>query len=88
MMIKTFLLLYVAIATVGCAPDTTEVDKIITAKHHVKDNLLNYPDTADFHDMDTSVSGNSVFLRVTATNAFGTPETLEFNITVENGRAQ
>jgi len=88
MMIKNFLLLCIVMVMVGCTPDTTEVDKVITAQHYVKDTLLNYPDTANFHSMDTVVSGDSVFLRVTAKNAFGVPETLEFNVTVRDGIVQ
>ena len=58
---------------------TTDVDKIITAKQIVL-SQLNYPDTADFHDMKTKVNGNNVTLVVTAKNAFGVPSTHTFNI--------
>jgi hypothetical protein len=64
---------------------STEVDKIIVAKSYVK-GLLNYPDTADFHDMSTNVSGDDVTLKVTAQNAFGVPETYTFKVKVKNGR--
>lgn len=57
----------------------TDVDKIITAKQIVL-SQLNYPDTADFHDMKTKVNGDNVTLVVTAKNAFGVPSTHTFSI--------
>lgn len=66
----------------GCAVGNSEVDKIIKAKQEVL-SRLNYPDTADFHDMKTQVRGSTVTLTVTAKNAFGTPSTHTFNIRVE-----
>lgn len=59
--------------------NNTDVDKIISAKQTVL-SKLNYPDTADFHDMKTIVNGNNVTLVVTAKNAFGVPSTHTFNI--------
>lgn len=59
-----------------------EIDKIITAKKEVL-AVLNYPNTADFHDMSTKVNGNVVTLTVTAKNAFGVPETRTFRVTVK-----
>jgi hypothetical protein len=70
------------LALVGCQVGNSEVDKIIKAKQVVL-SQLNYPDTADFHDMSTSVRGNTVTLTVTAKNAFGVPSTHTFNIKVE-----
>jgi hypothetical protein len=63
-----------------------EVDKIILAKHYVVQNLLNYPATADFHDMDTRVEGDDVYLKVSAKNAFGVPDILRFKITIKEGK--
>ena len=37
--------------------------------------MVNYPDTLVFHEFYTKVSGNTVTLKFTAKNAFGTPET-------------
>jgi len=51
-----------------------EVDKILKAKEQVR-MMVNYPDTLQFHNMSTSVSGNQVTLKFTAKNAFGVPET-------------
>ncbi|MCS5582667.1 MAG: hypothetical protein NZ777_04080 [Pseudomonadales bacterium] len=59
-----------------------KIDKIIKAKATVRAQL-NYPDTADFHDLKTEVNGNVVHLVVTAQNAFGVPSTHTFDITVD-----
>jgi hypothetical protein len=64
---------------------TNDIDNIIAAEAYVR-SLLNYPDTADFHDMKTRVSGDTVTLTVTAKNAFGVPETRTFGVKVINGR--
>lgn len=67
---------------VGCdLPSDPKIDKIIRAKQIVL-GRLNYPDTADFHEMSTEVRGNTVTLTVTAKNAFGVPSTHTFNIEV------
>ncbi len=66
----------------GCDIGNPEVDKIIRAKQVVL-SRLNFPDTADFHEMSTSVRGNTVTLTVTAKNAFGVPSTHTFNIEVD-----
>lgn len=71
-----------AILLVGCDGGNSDIDKIIRAKQEVR-SRLNYPDTADFHEMKTAVRGNTVTLTVTAKNAFGTPSTHTFNIQVE-----
>jgi hypothetical protein len=65
----------------GCDSSNSEVDKILRAKDIVRAQL-NYPDTADFHEMSTEVHGNTVKLTVTAKNAFGVPSTRTFNINV------
>lgn len=59
-----------------------KIDKIIKAKSIVK-SMVNYPDTLDFHDMSTSVSGNNVTLKFTAKNGFGVPSTYTKTITVD-----
>lgn len=64
----------------GC-DSSNEVDKILRAKEIVR-SQLNFPDTADFHEMKTMVNGNTVTLTVTAKNAFGVPSTKTFNINV------
>lgn len=74
--------LFLVIILAGCSTSyDSDVDKILTAKRIVL-GRLNYPDTADFHEMQTSVNGNNVTLVVTAKNAFGVPSTHTFNITV------
>ncbi len=75
--------LLVIFLLVGCAaPGNSEIDKIITAKAIVR-SMVNYPDTLDFHDMKTSVSGNKVTLTFSAKNAFGVPSTHTKTITVD-----
>ena len=76
------LLLVVSIAGKGCEGGNSEVDKIIKAKNIVR-NIVNYPDTLDFHEMKTTVSGNNVTLTFTAKNAFGVPSTYTKTISVE-----
>lgn len=71
-----------ALLLAGCAVGNSEVDKILKAKQEVL-SRLNYPDTADFHEMKTQVRGNTVTLTVTAKNAFGVPSTHTFNIAVD-----
>jgi len=51
-----------------------DVDKILKAKEIVR-KMVNYPDTLVFHEFYTKVSGNTVTLKFTCKNAFGTPET-------------
>lgn len=64
-----------------------KVDNIILAKDHVL-KVLNYPDTADFHEMKTTSEGNIVKLTVTAKNGFGVPKTRTFNVKIVNGKCQ
>ena len=66
----------------GCEVGNPEVDKIIKAKSKVR-SMVNYPDTLDFHDLQTSVSGNKVTLTFSAKNAFGVPSTYTKTISVE-----
>jgi hypothetical protein len=58
---------------------SSEIDDIISAKAYVR-SQLNYPDTADFHDLSTVVTPTHVKLTVTAKNAFGVPSTHTFNV--------
>jgi hypothetical protein len=58
-----------------------EINKILKAKEIVR-NMVNYPDTLVFHDFSTKVSGNTVTLKFTCKNAFGTPETHVMDIKV------
>jgi hypothetical protein len=51
-----------------------DIDKILKAKEIVR-NIVNYPDTLVFHEFHTKVIGNTVTLKFTCKNAFGTPET-------------
>ena len=60
---------------------SSDIDKILAAKAKVR-TMVNYPDTLDFHDLSTNVSGNTVTLKFTAKNAFGVPETHTMNIRV------
>lgn len=77
------ILLLVSVAGKGCeSGGNSDVDKIIKAKNAVR-SMVNYPDTLDFHDMQTNVSGNSVTLTFTAKNAFGVPSTYTKTISVD-----
>lgn len=76
------LILPIVLALAGCDATSPEVDKIIRAKQIVL-SRLNFPDTADFHEFQTSVRGNKVTLTVTAKNAFGVPSTHTFEVEVE-----
>jgi hypothetical protein len=51
-----------------------DIDKILKAKEIVR-GMVNYPDTLVFHEFSTKVVGNTVTLKFTCKNAFGTPET-------------
>jgi hypothetical protein len=51
-----------------------DIDKILRAKDKVR-AMVNYPDTLVFHEFSTKVVGNTVTLKFTCKNAFGTPET-------------
>jgi hypothetical protein len=66
---------------IGCESNNTDIDKILIAKGRVR-NMVNYPDTLSFHEFDTNVSGNNVFLKFTCKNAFGVPETHTINVDV------
>ncbi|MHA2401471.1 MAG: hypothetical protein ACYSYU_00140 [Planctomycetota bacterium] len=75
-----------ALETIGCtggsggySSSDSEIDDIIAAKAYVRAQL-NYPDTADFHDLKTRVTSTHVHLTVTAKNAFGVPSTHEFSV--------
>lgn len=81
------LLVLAAISAIfdGCngnSSSNSKIDKIIAAKQIVR-NRVNYPDTLDFHDLKTNVSGNVVTLTFTAKNAFGVPSTHTMNINVQ-----
>lgn len=77
---RNVVLLVLALA--GCElPSDPRIDKILVAKEIVR-SRLNFPDTADFHEMDTEVRGDTVRLKVTAKNAFGVPSTHTFDIQV------
>ena len=66
----------------GCDNTNSEVDKILKAKQIVL-SKINFPDTADFHEMKTDVQGNNVSLTVTDKNAFGVPATQPFTVRVD-----
>jgi len=76
--------LVIALATLALVPNVhandpikisdEEINKILKAKEIVR-GMVNFPDTLVFHDLYTKVSGNTVTLKFTAKNAFGTPET-------------
>jgi hypothetical protein len=59
-----------------------EINKILKAKEKVR-NMVNYPDTLVFHDLHTKVKGNTVTLKFTCKNAFGTPETHTMDINAD-----
>lgn len=70
---------------VGCESNTTtnsDINKILSAKAKVR-SIVNYPDTLTFHEFDTDVHGNTVFLKFTCKNKFGIPETYTMPITVD-----
>lgn len=56
-----------------------KIDDIIAAKAYVR-SMLNYPDTADFHEFSTEVTSTHVNLKVTAKNGFGVPTTETFSV--------
>lgn len=66
---------------VAMAISDADIMKILKAKEIVK-GMVNYPDTLVFHDFYTKVNGNTVTLKFTAKNAFGTPETFIKDIKV------
>ena len=66
---------------VAVAIDDNEINKILKAKEIVR-GMVNYPDTLVFFEFYTKVSGNTVTLKFTAKNAFGTPETFIKDIKV------
>lgn len=59
-----------------------DIDKILKAKDIVR-TMVNFPDTLVFHDFYTKVKGNTVTLKFTCKNAFGTPETHVMDIKVD-----
>ena len=59
-----------------------DIDKILKAKDIVR-NMVNFPETLVFHDLYTKVRGNTVTLKFTCKNAFGTPETHTMDIKVD-----
>lgn len=66
----------------GSRSGGSDVDKIIKAKSIVR-SQVNYPDTLDFHDFSTKVSGSQVTLKFTAKNGFGVPSTHTMVIDVD-----
>lgn len=68
-------------SNIAVAIDDNEINKILKAKEIVR-GMVNYPDTLVFHEFYTKVSGNTVTLKFTAKNAFGTPETFIKDIKV------
>lgn len=91
-MMKKFLsVLIVAVSICGVANSfiinppvavADDIDKIIKAKDIVR-KMVNYPDTLVFHDFHTKVRGNTVTLKFTCKNAYGTPETHIMDIKVD-----
>jgi len=86
---KQFFAVLIALALIsmmfdGCqnGKSNSKIDKIIKAKQIVR-SQVNYPDTLDFHDLKTSVSGDIVTLTFTAKNGFGVPSTHTMNIDVK-----
>ena len=80
---KAFCGILVMLAIVGSfLPENQDVNKIIRAKEIVMQKL-NYPATAEFHNMYTEVHGDMVDLKVTAKNGFGVPSTHTFSISVK-----
>jgi hypothetical protein len=63
----------------GSPTGDDRINDIIAAKAYVR-SLLNYPDTADFHDFKTEVTSTHVNLTVTAKNGFGVPMTQSFSV--------
>ncbi|MHA2092802.1 MAG: hypothetical protein ACW98K_18305 [Candidatus Kariarchaeaceae archaeon] len=83
---NVFAIVVLCACLVGCNGSGSgssggDIDKIIAAKAVVR-SMVNYPDTLSFHNMSTSVSGNTVTLKFTAKNAFGVPETHVMDIEV------
>jgi len=81
---NVFAIALLCACLVGCNGSGSgggDIDKIIQAKAIVR-SMVNYPDTLSFHNMSTSVNGNTVTLKFTAKNAFGVPETHTMDIQV------
>jgi len=85
------LAICVGLMCVGCNvsdsssySSSSDIDKIIAAKHYVRENVANYPDTLDFHDWsyEPQVNGNIVTLKFSCKNAFGVQETHIMDIPV------
>lgn len=77
------VVIFVCLCLGGLKDDkSNDVDKIIRAKEIIR-NQVNYPDTLDFHDMSTTVSGSRVELTFTVDNGFGVPSTHTMEILVE-----
>jgi len=74
--IAIFAIIVVVLACfgyMGNVSDNQEVDDILAAKSYVK-TMCNFPETVDFHDMETRVTETHVYLVFTAENAFGVRE--------------
>lgn len=81
-MINRILFSVLFLFCIGCDVTDPDVDRVLKAKHIVR-QMVNYPDTLDFHEFDTQVIGNTVTLKFTCKNGFGVPQTHSMNIRVD-----
>ena len=57
----------------GNVSDDQEINDILAAKSYVR-SMCNYPETVEFHNMETTVTETHVSLVFSAENAFGVRE--------------
>lgn len=83
--IAMFIVLVIEDVKNGGERLSSDIDKIVAAKNHVRKYVAKYPDTLDFYNYSYSpkVNGNTVTLKFSCKNAFGVPETHIINIEVE-----
>ena len=79
LVIVVFVISFVCSSVITRNSNEKEINDIIEAKEKVI-SQLNYPDTVDFHDLETHVTSSHVILKVTAKNGFGVPETRTFEV--------
>ena len=79
LVIIVFFISFACSSVITRNSNETEINDILKAKEKVI-SQLNYPDTVDFHDLETHVTSSHVILKVTAKNGFGIPETRTFEV--------
>lgn len=74
-----FLVSFLCSSIITRDSNEKDINDILKAKEEVR-SQLSFPDTADFHDLETHVTSSHVILKVTAKNGFGVPETRTFEV--------